>query len=663
MAAKLFFLPYQVATVGNIAQPGAKLYFYQTATTTRLNTYTTSALTTAHPHPVVANGAGRFPDVYLDSTKTYRLIIKTKTGTTLEDIDPYIPGTAPDASSLQPYQDACEDAAAEAAVSAAAAEAAADAAEAAASGTAVAEIETARAAIEAALAASGSVDLDTLSASGLPLSVKWFGATGDGVTDDSAAFVAALAAADTLASTISIYAKFKPEIFVPIGHYYMGTTTLDLTTTTTIRGVGGRGNQASRLRWAHGATGIRVQAYNTSGATGTKTGTHEASWTLLEGLKIEGGYAGTEAEYHGVHLRSQATIRDCMIANWSGDGIRATASIGAGTSSPYEGNVNVFAVENVWCHSNRNGLYLDGADANAGHTIGLNCTSNRQAGIFDSSFLGNTHIAPHLEENGVTDGVAPCQVEYGGKIYCCIVGQETGASTNAPSGTTADNTWWAYKAAGVVNTSRNIRAWNSGTAYRSGGPFISDNDANRRGLVLGMYTEGDQPLCQAYAPCEFTGGTWGSGFTATSTAIRRTGGSVVGEMSFSSNVYAPRVLVGPANIAGAAADDAFLYLDNNNSDSNIYFRRNGVQQGRIFSNNFYNRLLIQGVNGLYLGGTGYNGEQVSIDVNGLDLRTGDFKIDGTKVVGARQSAIANHASDTTVNAILAALRAHGLIAS
>lgn len=38
-------------------------------------------------------------------------------------------------------------------------------------------------------------------------------------------------------------------------------------------------------------------------------------------------------------------------------------------------------------------------------------------------------------------------------------------------------------------------------------------------------------------------------------------------------------------------------------------------------------------------------------------------IDGVKVVGAQGAAIANHASDATVNAILAALRAHGLIAT
>lgn len=42
---------------------------------------------------------------------------------------------------------------------------------------------------------------------------------------------------------------------------------------------------------------------------------------------------------------------------------------------------------------------------------------------------------------------------------------------------------------------------------------------------------------------------------------------------------------------------------------------------------------------------------------------GGLEYAGIKVLGAQQAAITNHASDATVNAILAALRAHGLIAS
>ena len=46
-----------------------------------------------------------------------------------------------------------------------------------------------------------------------------------------------------------------------------------------------------------------------------------------------------------------------------------------------------------------------------------------------------------------------------------------------------------------------------------------------------------------------------------------------------------------------------------------------------------------------------------------DVRGKKLTVDGVKVVGAQGAAIADHASDSTINAILAELRAHGLIAS
>jgi hypothetical protein len=93
MAAQLFFLPYQVATVNGIAQASAKLFFYTTGTTTLQPIYSNSGLSVPLTNPVTANGAGRFPDIYLDSAVVYRLIVKDSAGTTLEDVDPYTPGT------------------------------------------------------------------------------------------------------------------------------------------------------------------------------------------------------------------------------------------------------------------------------------------------------------------------------------------------------------------------------------------------------------------------------------------------------------------------------------------------------------------------------------------------------------------------------------------
>lgn len=67
---------------------GALLQFYLTTTTTPTPVYTTKALTTPLANPVVADGGGLFPAIYLDPTVTYRAQLKTSGGSLIADIDP-----------------------------------------------------------------------------------------------------------------------------------------------------------------------------------------------------------------------------------------------------------------------------------------------------------------------------------------------------------------------------------------------------------------------------------------------------------------------------------------------------------------------------------------------------------------------------------------------
>lgn len=58
--------------------PAAKLYFYQTGTTTPQNTYQNVTLTTPHANPVVADSEGYFAPIYLDpSLPNYRMKLTT----------------------------------------------------------------------------------------------------------------------------------------------------------------------------------------------------------------------------------------------------------------------------------------------------------------------------------------------------------------------------------------------------------------------------------------------------------------------------------------------------------------------------------------------------------------------------------------------------------
>jgi hypothetical protein len=85
----LFTPPNARATDANSnSLSGAGWYFYVTNTLTPTPVYTTAARNVAHAHPVVADGGGKFPAIFLDPAVATRAILKTAGGTTLNDFDP-----------------------------------------------------------------------------------------------------------------------------------------------------------------------------------------------------------------------------------------------------------------------------------------------------------------------------------------------------------------------------------------------------------------------------------------------------------------------------------------------------------------------------------------------------------------------------------------------
>jgi hypothetical protein len=66
--------------------PGGKLYSYAAGTTTPQNTYTSSALTTANPNPVILNAYGR-AIVFCDLSLSYKFVLKNASNVTLWTVD------------------------------------------------------------------------------------------------------------------------------------------------------------------------------------------------------------------------------------------------------------------------------------------------------------------------------------------------------------------------------------------------------------------------------------------------------------------------------------------------------------------------------------------------------------------------------------------------
>ena len=345
-----------------------------------------------------------------------------------------------------------------------------------------------------------------------PVSPSWFGlvegdANGANGAANSAAWNAMRACMTARAVNVLNTMQATEAVRFPAG-YFEFASTIEITDGATIlEGAASPGTNAggaaTTLAFPAGVTGIRVQRYNTSGASAKDAVEHYGgNGSAIRNLALHGGYtpAVGEGEAHGIHLRGKALIESVFIKQFQGDGIYGVATAGG---EP-EGNANNSAIANCRVQECRNGIFIDGADANIWTLTNVDCSSNRAWGFYDSSFLGNTYLGCHGASNGfVVGGSAPTIVSHLGKRYSCVMGQEAGASTNAPSGDTTDNAWWYYVGAGAASSS--IPAWASGTVYRSGGSYASDN-VNAQNWYGGCYHEGGQGRPQLSRPSLVLGG-------------------------------------------------------------------------------------------------------------------------------------------------------------
>lgn len=407
------------------------------------------------------------------------------------------------------------------------------------------------------------------------LNVRWFGAKLDFATDDHVAVQGAVALSYALRSTASLpgisYGNGGgPAVVIP-GLGYMGANILTLNHTFKLFGFswGGPSGVVSALRWADGVTGIE-----------------NVGRAQIEGLALIGGFAGTaEGEHHAIHATLPFAYRNLLGGEWAGDFMNLDCSGG--------GNVNGVVGENVWVSNCRDALnVIAGSDNSAGTHKNWNVDTCRRWGINDQSFLGNNHDGHEIANCGLSswsDGVTkPCSVvSYLGNRYCVKVGQAVGASTNAPSGTTADNTWWYYMQAGGAASGLGIIAWTSGINVREGGSYTTNSAGNANNLFSGCYHEGGQAFAQIFAPSLIDGGSMRPNVRGVGalygTASNGGGIAVSGDLLTSGNIEAVGTQTDLGPVSGAAADFT-CYLHNTNVNSQIFGQSSA---GLIGSLGFY----------------------------------------------------------------------------
>ncbi len=226
--------------------------------------------------------------------------------------------------------------------------------------------------------------------------------------------------------------------------YTVGSVKRSTSTTIAIYQVAVQGPGTSTVRPVH--TGGTVSGSDGYSWTYLATGRGGVG-TILSQFELEslGGTTG-----HGVWMRARVVCYDIYMTGWPQDGYHIHADSGAG--GEFEGNANNWRVYNGRViNSGRNGMYIDGSDANAGMAIGVDCSSNAGWGFRDESFLGNTFIACHTNDNlGETELFR----QYDGGQWACI--DDTLGLTTTP-GTDA-GVWYARSTISSV-------LWASGTPY------------------------------------------------------------------------------------------------------------------------------------------------------------------------------------------------------
>jgi hypothetical protein len=315
----------------------------------------------------------------------------------------------------------------------------------------------------------------------------WDGATG---TDNYAAFMAAC----------QFYSDtdrdFTPIVQLGVGAYY-SSLTIEPRAVYYVRGLGtGKyanigallGAYATRIITPINVTCWRVCRSNTTGETTISPTANNGQSSIIEGICFEQATQGTDLTAHGIRMRATADIVRCGFDKIAGDAIHIRATSGAGGS--LEGDCNNWIVQSCNVHScGGNGLYIYGADVNAGYSLGLWTQHDvGGCGILDNSFIGCAHYSPQLT------GYGNKGVSYGGRRYALITENTTLGGTTTPG---TNLLVWYDVGSDATPYPERFPAWDSGTTYHPTMPYYG---ASVYSTLYNAYVETSSIPCHSVGP-------------------------------------------------------------------------------------------------------------------------------------------------------------------
>lgn len=334
-----------------------------------------------------------------------------------------------------------------------------------------------------------------------------FDPAGDGVTDDGPKLQLAL---NAQVSGSGFY-QSGPAVFLSNKEYFIGQTiNLKLATRLFGNSSGLPSDSGPLLIFPPDTTGIIINRYNTTNEGLDVPASTAADASIIEGIRLA-STLGSNVDRHGIWLRARAVIRNVNIRGFSGNGINIVASSGAAAN--VEGNANNWSLNTLRITGcGRNGVYVDGADVNAGVAIAVDASQNGRWGIWDSSFLGNTYLACHVAENGLANtggnGADDSSIVSFGSLRYGANPTATASQLVSVQPGTNDAVWVAITSGGSNSLTPLWEAGQPEGTYFAGGGYLADN-ANARNLFLGCYSETGTAGSAFYGPSMVVGGAIG----------------------------------------------------------------------------------------------------------------------------------------------------------
>jgi len=236
-------------------------------------------------------------------------------------------------------------------------------------------------------AGTGAVNTNVQAKLRQTVSVTDFGAVGDGVTDDYAAFQAAINALPVSGGTINIPATTSNSWVI--------SQTLNVRKKVHLIGqvAKGTGEKGTTLVFPADTSGIVFNSYNTSlYQTVTPDPLLPGAYgSILENVALFGDKAGSSTAADGVVVRCTMECRGVAVRNFYRYGFRIYADLGTGGST--EGDANQWMLNRCDAILNGDhGVYVNGDDANTGVAIKVFSQLNGGYGFYDNSLIGNTYI-------------------------------------------------------------------------------------------------------------------------------------------------------------------------------------------------------------------------------------------------------------------------------